>query len=101
VGTRTTLPERGQSGQQRNRIASVLLDQQMWCWGRDIVRSEGNLLLQFGFRKERPPATVSGCTAYILTPFPGCQLILWGFGLFFGLESSGGVFLRRYEFKPV
>jgi hypothetical protein len=87
--------------QQMRRLASMLLDQQMWCWGRDIVRGEGNLLVQFGFRKERPPANVVGCTAYILTPFPGCQLVLWGFGFFFGLASSGGMFLRRYEFNPV
>jgi hypothetical protein len=81
--------------------ATVLLDQQMWCWGRDVVRGEGNLLLQFGFRKERPPAGVSGCTAYVLTLFPGCQLVLWGFGLFFGLVSCGGMFIRRYGFDPV
>jgi hypothetical protein len=83
------------------RMASMLLDQQMWCWGRDIVRGEGNLLVQFGFRKERGPANVTGCTAYILAPCPGCQLVLWGFGLFFGLRSSGGMFLRRYEFNPL
>jgi hypothetical protein len=94
-------PEQPAADEAANHGAAVLLDQQMWCWGRDIVRSEGNLLLQFGFRKERPPANTSGCSAYVLTPFPGCQMILWGFGLFFGLASSGGLFLRRYEFNPV
>jgi hypothetical protein len=94
-------PEQPAADEPANHGAAVLLDQQMWCWGRDIVRSEGNLLLQFGFRKERPPANTSGCSAYVLTPFPGCQMILWGFGLFFGLASSGGLFLRRYAFNPV
>jgi len=85
---------------RKRRSAAVLLDQQMWCWGQDIERKDGNLLLQFGFRKVRPPEKVSGCTAYLVTPFPGCQLVLWGFGLFFGLQSSGGIFIRRYGFNP-
>lgn len=89
------------ANQHHRRRAARLLDQQLWCWGQDIERTEGNLLVQFGFRKELPPEKASGSTAYILSPFPGCQLILWGFGLFFGLQSSGGMFLRRYGFSPV
>ena len=32
-----------------------LLSQQIWCWGRDILRSEGNWLLHQGFTRLEPP----------------------------------------------
>ena len=32
-----------------------LLCQQIWCWGRDIERPEGNWLLERNFERLEPP----------------------------------------------
>ncbi|MFN4260319.1 MAG: hypothetical protein ACK4RK_13565 [Gemmataceae bacterium] len=77
-----------------------LFDQQLWCWGCDIDRPVGNLLLRHGFQRERPPHPNAGCTAYRLIRKPNQQLVLWGFGLFFGAARHGGLFWRRYRFDP-
>lgn len=88
----TSLDELQQQG-------SRLLHQQCWNWGRDVIRSEGNLLLEAGFVRERPPEDEEGATRYILDTPDGCCLILWGFGIFFG-GKSGGIYLGRYQFDP-
>jgi hypothetical protein len=31
---------------------------------------------------------------------PGCQIGLWGSGLFYGDVQLGGLVLKRYEFSP-
>jgi hypothetical protein len=82
------------------RLGRGLLDQQMWCFGCDIRRPAGNLLLQYGFTRHRPPEGETGGSCYILYPQPGCQIGLWGNGLFYGEVQLGGLFLKRYEFSP-
>ncbi len=81
------------------RLGSILLDQQMWCWGRDICYPDGNLLVEYGFT--RLPAPQSGgrhiASAYQRATADGI-LTLWGFGLWYSASSS--IFLRRYEFRP-
>jgi hypothetical protein len=37
-----------------------------WCWGQDIRRPEGNLLLASGFERHRPPPDVAGNRRYVL-----------------------------------
>jgi hypothetical protein len=81
--------------------AAALLNQQMWCWGYDIRRAAGNVLLLRGFKRWRPPAGTLGSTAYQLDIPPDRQVVLWGFGLFFGSRSAGGLFLKRYTFAPL
>ena len=83
------------------QFAAALLDQQMWCWGCDIRRREGNVLLQYGFSRWRPPAGTLGSTAYQLDTRPSCQVVLWGFGLFYGDAAYGGLYLKRYAFAPL
>jgi hypothetical protein len=83
------------------RTASLLLDQQMWCFGQDIRNPEGNVLLRFGFQRHRHPDSVGSSSVYVLTPYPSSQLVLWGFGLFYGQGTCGGMFLKRYQFNPV
>jgi hypothetical protein len=78
-----------------------LLTQQCWYWGCDVRRPEGNLLLANGFTRTRLPAGVEGSTIYVLSPFAGAQLILWSFGIFFGCEGAGGLFLNRFRFEPL
>jgi hypothetical protein len=64
------------------------------------VRSEGNLLLEAGFLKRRPPEGEVGSSCYTLSLPDGERLMLWGFGLFYGTPRQGGVYLNRYQFQP-
>ena len=88
------------SGASR-RKGQELLDRQCWNWGRDIVRPEGNLLLEAGFLKRRPPEGRVGSSCYTLALPDGDRLMLWGFGLLYGTLRKGGVYLNRYQFRPV
>ena len=38
--------------------AISLLSQQIWAWGQDVRRKQGNLLIEFGFERVKPPADV-------------------------------------------
>ena len=80
------------------RRGMVLLNQQCWAWGRDILRPEGNLLLKYGFQKTKPPKGVEGSTQYSFRMPSGTGIRLWGFGVFYG--RTRGIYLNRYEFEP-
>ncbi|MCS6801805.1 MAG: hypothetical protein RMM58_01560 [Chloroflexota bacterium] len=80
------------------RLLDALVDQQFWCWGQDIRRPEGNLLLAFGFERTRPPAGVLGSSCYRLAG-AGREVVLWGWGLLL-VGPAGGVFLPRHGFAP-
>ena len=88
------------SGASR-RKGQELLDRQCWNWGRDIVRPEGNLLLEAGFFRRRPPEGEAGSSCYTLALPDGDSLMLWGFGILYGTLRKGGVYLNRYQFRPV
>lgn len=78
-----------------------LLSQQVWCWGRDILRPEGNWLLELGFDRIEPPADREDCSSVYTLELPfGRRVMLRGFGVFYGDVQRGGVFLPRYEFCP-
>lgn len=77
-----------------------LLHLQCWLWGCDIRRPEGNLLLEYGFSRQRPPAGAAGSSAYLWTAETDAIIVLWGFGAFCGSPVDGGVYLKRYEFAP-
>ena len=80
-------------------VGRKLLTQQCWCWGQDIKREAGNVLLQYGFSRQRPPAGESGATTYSLKLLPNAHISLWGFGLFYGEIGQGGVFIGRFNFE--
>ena len=82
------------------KIGTTLLDQQLWCWGQDIRRAEGNALLAYGFTKHRPPEGKHGTTAYEWRSSGRSRVVLWGFGFFYGDGDRGGLFLQRYKFAP-
>lgn len=85
------------------KLGSKLLDQQMWCWGRDIVRPGGNALISYGFVRERPPEGVTASSSYVFHPAPGREFKVWGFGLLYSeasLGDLGGVYLGRRGFSP-
>lgn len=75
------------------------MHQQCWCWGQDIRRPGGNLLLDYGFERSRPPEGVSGSSRYWLDR-DGARLALWGFGVGYAEESRGGIYVNRYCFVP-
>ena len=82
--------------------AICLLDQQLWCWGRDILRHEGNWLLNLGFTRTKPPPERKDCSSVyrLCLPF-GRSLLLRGFGVLYSAEKLGTIFLPRYEFRPL
>jgi len=98
------------------RLGTMLFDQQMWCWGRDVVRPEGNLLCEYGFVRYRPedrqsfgshiciegkPEQKVSTSGYSLVSDAGVWIGLWGWGMVYGNARDGGLFLRRFGFDPV
>ncbi|MFN3190009.1 MAG: hypothetical protein ACE361_05750 [Aureliella sp.] len=78
-----------------------LLSQQIWCWGRDILRPEGNWLLTLGFERVEPPAERKHSSSVYMLSLPQDRcVVLRGFGVLFGAREHGGVFLPRYKFQP-
>jgi len=96
-------PENQDSDREVNPLAHAvgLLSQQIWCWGRDIHRPDGNWLLEVGFTRVTPPEDREECSSVYSLDLPGGQsLILRGFGVIFSDQHRGIVFLPRYEFRP-
>jgi len=85
----------------RRRRGQKLLHQQCWNWGRDILHPEGNLLVEAGYLKRRPPEGEAGTSWYTRSLPDGDSLVLWGFGVLYGTPREGGVYLNRYQFRPV
>lgn len=83
------------------RRAVALLDQQLWCWGRDVARPEGNVLLGLGMCRYRSAEPGPDRTAYTGRVAGDGVVWLWGFGLLYCLPELGGVFLRRNGFEPL
>jgi hypothetical protein len=97
-------------------FGTMLFDQQMWCWGRDVIRAEGNLLSAFGFVRYRPvledrsaqqhciegdPRQKVSGSGYVKVEEDGGWVGLWGWGMVYGNERDGGMFLRRFGFDPL
>jgi len=99
-----------------HRFGTILFDQQMWCWGRDVIRPEGNLLCAWGFARyyrDRPESSSSqiwldgnpeqkiSSSGYFMIHDSGVWIGLWGWGMLYGTSQDGGLFLRRFGFDPV
>lgn len=96
-----TLDDAELSADELRRDAVVLLSQQCWCWGQDVIRPDGNWLVEIGFERHPPPPELSNCSSVYLLRLPeGCNVVLRGFGVFYGRRGVGGVFLPRFEFSP-
>lgn len=81
-------------------FAQALMHQQCWCWGQDVRRAEGNLLLERGFLRYRPPEEGSGATHYALRLDCASDLSLWGFGVAIAVRGIGSLYLNRYQMTP-
>lgn len=89
------------SGKELVKQCVDLLGQQIWCWGCDILREEGNWLLETGFDRTPAPAGRDNCSSvYTLELSAGRHVVLRGFGMLYSDDCLGGVFLPRYEFQP-
>lgn len=88
----------GGTGKFRKFVAK-LFDQQMWCWGYDIRHAAGNVLLSYGFERHRAPDGRTS-SAYVHHSLCGEQIVLWGFGAFFGVAHTGGMYIGRDAFQP-
>lgn len=93
--------ERSSHRGRLHQRAIGLLDQQLWCWGRDIARPEGNVLLGLGMCRYRSSDSGHDRSAYTGRVAGDGVVWLWGFGVLFCLPDRGGVFLRRYGFDPL
>jgi len=76
----------------------ALLDQQMWCWGCDVRRQAGNLLLAYGCER-RPSPDPRFHSAYSYGLCTGCVLTLWGWGVWIARDGLGSVLLSRSRFR--
>ncbi|MEM8857928.1 MAG: hypothetical protein AAGD96_06385 [Chloroflexota bacterium] len=74
-----------------------LLHQQMWLFGQDILCPDGNLLYQYNFTHN--PALEQGSSMYSCSN-EGGQIVLWGWGVWFGRPELGAVFVNRYKALP-
>jgi hypothetical protein len=73
-----------------------LLDQQLWCLGRDVM-AEGNLLMQAGFSRNPPPAELGARSSF----YQHGPLTVWGWGMLWTIPHWGSLFIKRYDFKPL
>jgi len=80
--------------------AANLLNQQIWCWGRDIECAKGNLLMRYGFQRIAKPNGSESASIYRLNVSPTARIVLRGFGVFWGDERRGGMYVPRFEFTP-
>ena len=78
-----------------------LLSQQIWCWGRDILRAQGNWLIEQGFEVIKAPADLERVkNIYSLKISEYQHIMLRGFGIILTDERYGSIFVPRYEFLP-
>lgn len=95
----TAMPLSSDDPLRDRHLLAELLDQQMWFFGRDIQYPEGNLLLRFGFGRERPPAAESGTSRYTIATAEGA-LTLWGWGALWRDHQPLALLLRRHGPGP-
>ncbi len=77
------------------RAGRPLFEQQCWCWGHDVRRNAGNLLLEYGAERSRMPTDQRGSSNYRFQLANGATLDLWGWGLWYGDGLASSLFLRR------
>ncbi len=81
--------------------ATSLLAQQFWCFGCDIRRPEGNVLLAEGFVKHRSPESAAITSSRYTRCFEGSRsIVLWGFGLAW-IDNEEVLFLPRHAMVPL
>tara|TARA_B100002051_G_scaffold158480_1_gene149880 strand:+ start:105 stop:698 length:594 start_codon:yes stop_codon:yes gene_type:complete len=86
---------------ERVSFGVALLSQQIWCWGRDILRAQGNWLIEQGFEVIKAPEELERVkNIYSLKISKEQHIMLRGFGIILTDERYGSIFVPRYEFLP-
>lgn len=82
--------------------AKGLYARQMWAWGQDIRHPEGNLLVRYGFQRQRQEqARLGGASEYSLETSQQHVIKLWSFGVsLYAPEQGSGILLKRHSFRP-
>ncbi len=70
----------------------------MWCWGCDVRRAAGNLLLAYGAKK-RPSPDPHFHSAYSFQATTEGVLNLWGWGLWMACTHCGSLLISRSRFR--
>lgn len=83
-----------------NARGELLMHHQCWFFGRDILHPDGNLLIEYGFERLGVTNPKVGTNRYRLTVTNQFEVDLWGFGMFYGRAKVGGIFIKRYDFRP-
>jgi hypothetical protein len=84
------------------RQLSRLMGQQFWLFGYDIRQPEGNILLDLGFEKCRPPEGSRFTTSrYVLREADGGAVALWGFRMYVSAGDPGGLYISRNGVNPL
>lgn len=97
---------RGQTSAARLRAephwqaARRLLDQQCWCFGRDVEAIPGNALVLRGLDRFPPKSRVYH-HSYYAGVVRGADVVLWSWGLFHRVPGGDAVLLRRASLDPV
>ncbi len=81
-------------------FGELLLHHQCWFFGRNIWHSKGNLLIRYGFERCGAAENQAGSNCYRLRNEEAVEINLWGWGIFYGDLQAGGVFIKRYDFRP-
>jgi hypothetical protein len=79
---------------------ALLMHQQCWQFGRDVVAPQGNVLLAEGFERERPPEGQPASSRYWRMRPGEPALCLWAFGALAYVPGGGGIYINRYQFVP-
>lgn len=80
-------------------FGELLLHHQCWFFGRDIHHPQGNLLIRYGFER-CTAAEKTGSNCYRLRGEEPFEINLWGWGIFFGSDALGAIFIKRFDFRP-
>lgn len=80
------------------KLGAPLLDLQMWCWGCDVRRQEGNLLTAYGLTR-LPSPEPRYRSAYTCGLCENCRLTLWAWGLWLADPQFGSLYLSRSRFQ--
>jgi hypothetical protein len=83
---------------EMRKLREALFEQQMWCWGCDVRREAGNLLLTYGMQKHPAPEPRYH-SAYSCTLETSGTLMLWGWGLWVAIRDCGTAFISRSNFR--
>ncbi|MBM3757335.1 MAG: hypothetical protein FJW38_25535 [Acidobacteria bacterium] len=82
------------------KLGALLMHQQCWHFGRDILSPHGNLLVAAGFDRTPPPDSEKGNSRYLRQCVGEPSLCLWAFGSMVFLPGDGGIFIGRYSLVP-